>query len=229
MTQIQTDASLNPGDSGGPLLNRSGNVIGINTSKYVGSGIEGLGFAVSIAELADNLTEMKSGGLICQPFPEPAEGSVYRQNIYGYYLTIPSGSGLVNRPDVGGLVSFGIEQETGLPITSNFTTTAGAFFYPPVARGTHTLNSFVDLYSDLRDSATIFSRRVVCAPQASGAKFALEVEAAIIDELTEYRERWLAFFVGSDGYFIEQFSWPSQWDLHQGNIDQLAHSFRFEP
>jgi len=43
---LQTDLAVNPGNSGGPLLNSQGEVIGIVQSKLVGKGIEGLGFAV---------------------------------------------------------------------------------------------------------------------------------------------------------------------------------------
>jgi S1-C subfamily serine protease len=52
---IQTDAAINPGNSGGPLLNRRGEVIGIVTEKLVSRGVEGLGFALPIADSLQRL------------------------------------------------------------------------------------------------------------------------------------------------------------------------------
>ena len=48
---IQTDASLNPGNSGGPLLNSAGEVIGINTLKLERSSVSGINFALSATDL----------------------------------------------------------------------------------------------------------------------------------------------------------------------------------
>ena len=62
MTLIQTNAALNSGNSGGPLLNCYGQVVGINTMKigdYMSSaGVEGLGFAIpstTVKEIVDQL------------------------------------------------------------------------------------------------------------------------------------------------------------------------------
>lgn len=49
MTLLQTDAAINPGNSGGALLNAKGEVIGINTVKYVDSTVEGMGYAIPIS------------------------------------------------------------------------------------------------------------------------------------------------------------------------------------
>jgi S1-C subfamily serine protease len=51
VTYIQIDAAVNQGNSGGPLLNKVGHVIGINTSKHSQPGVERLGFAISINDV----------------------------------------------------------------------------------------------------------------------------------------------------------------------------------
>jgi serine protease Do len=49
---IQADATINHGNSGGPLLNRSGEVAGINTLAFAATGTPGLNFALAASELA---------------------------------------------------------------------------------------------------------------------------------------------------------------------------------
>ncbi|MCH8164133.1 MAG: trypsin-like peptidase domain-containing protein [Planctomycetes bacterium] len=51
VTLIQTDAAVNPGSSGGPLINLHGQVVGMVSSKIVGNRIEGIGFAVAIRDV----------------------------------------------------------------------------------------------------------------------------------------------------------------------------------
>lgn len=53
---IQTDAALSPGNSGGPLINLSGDVIGINSLKISGFSVEGMGFAVAINDVKHHVS-----------------------------------------------------------------------------------------------------------------------------------------------------------------------------
>ena len=68
MTLIQTNAALNSGNSGGPLLNCYGQVIGINTMKigdYVNSaGVEGLGFAIPSTTVKDIVDQLITNGYV---------------------------------------------------------------------------------------------------------------------------------------------------------------------
>ena len=58
---IQTDSAVNPGNSGGPLFNLQGEVIGIVTAKFVGEDIEGIGFAVSANSILNTLERVLAG------------------------------------------------------------------------------------------------------------------------------------------------------------------------
>ena len=59
VSYIQTDAALNPGNSGGPLLNLKGEVVGMNTSGR--DDADGIGFAIKFDVLASRATVMKRG------------------------------------------------------------------------------------------------------------------------------------------------------------------------
>ena len=64
MTYIQTDAAVNPGNSGGPLVNLYGQVVGINSSKIVTEHYEGMGFAIPVSKAKDIIDQLLSGGYV---------------------------------------------------------------------------------------------------------------------------------------------------------------------
>jgi len=63
---IQTDAAINEGNSGGPLLNLKGEVVGVNTATV--SGAQSIGFAIPINKAKKDIEQVKTGGKIVYPF-----------------------------------------------------------------------------------------------------------------------------------------------------------------
>ncbi|MBP5167529.1 MAG: trypsin-like peptidase domain-containing protein [Oscillospiraceae bacterium] len=61
---FQVDAAINSGNSGGPIYNSRGEVIGMATAKYSRTGIEGLGFAIPISEAAEYATQIIKYGYV---------------------------------------------------------------------------------------------------------------------------------------------------------------------
>ncbi len=69
INMLQTDAAINSGNSGGPLFNMMGEVVGITTAKYSGtteSGavIEGIGFAIPVDDVYDLLSDLMNYGYV---------------------------------------------------------------------------------------------------------------------------------------------------------------------
>jgi serine protease Do len=65
---LQTDAAINQGNSGGPLFNADGEVIGINTVKIISTGVEGMGYSIPINDAKDILGTLRDDGVIAKPF-----------------------------------------------------------------------------------------------------------------------------------------------------------------
>lgn len=67
-TLIQTDAAINSGNSGGALVNSEGKVVGINTLKLSGTGIEGMGFAIPINSTTDISSQLIQYSKVKRPY-----------------------------------------------------------------------------------------------------------------------------------------------------------------
>ena len=106
MTLIQTDAAINSGNSGGPLINKYGQVIGINSSKMSSSygsseaSIEGIGFAIpsnEVSAIVDDIMEYgyvtgkPQLGITCQDVTETVS-QMYNMPVGVYVTSVTEGS-----------------------------------------------------------------------------------------------------------------------------------------
>jgi len=94
MTLIQTNAALNSGNSGGPLINCYGQVIGINTMKIGAftdsAGVEGLGFAIPSATVKDIVDQLITQGYVSGRPTLGLTGETL-STFYQHYYRLPAG------------------------------------------------------------------------------------------------------------------------------------------
>jgi len=86
---IQTDAAINSGNSGGALVNAEGKVIGINTLKLSGSGIEGMGFAIPINDTIEIYKQLIKHGKVLRPYI--GIGGIDLDKASAEYYNLPTG------------------------------------------------------------------------------------------------------------------------------------------
>ncbi|MBS1515918.1 MAG: trypsin-like peptidase domain-containing protein [Bacteroidetes bacterium] len=103
---IQTDASINSGNSGGPLVNADGDVIGMNTIIYTGgngsNGSIGVGFAISINRVKKIMEELKANGKIDRSFNVGFNIQGIDERIAKYYNLEDTKGVIVNQVARGG-------------------------------------------------------------------------------------------------------------------------------
>ncbi len=64
INMFQIDAAVNSGNSGGPVYNSDGKVIGIVSAKYASTGVEGLGFAIPMNDAVDIVSQLIENGYV---------------------------------------------------------------------------------------------------------------------------------------------------------------------
>ena len=103
MEVLQTDTAINSGNSGGPLCNSNGEVIGVTNMKLASSSIEGMGFAIPIETAIKNANTLIQGKEIIRPYIgvsiAEARKSYYSTETYVYIGSVEKDS----PADKGGL------------------------------------------------------------------------------------------------------------------------------
>ncbi len=101
---LQTDAAINSGNSGGPLFNMYGQVVGITTAKYSGTttsgaSIEGIGFAIPIDDVYGMIQDFKNYGYITGGYlgvmvssMDPDVAELYSLPVGAYVRSVTAGS-----------------------------------------------------------------------------------------------------------------------------------------
>ncbi len=138
-TMLQTDAAINSGNSGGPLFNMKGEVVGITTAKYSGTSssgatIEGIGFAIPIDDLKKSLDELRTKGYISSAYLGIRGMDVSEEAVLTYGL--PRGAYVDSVESGTGAAEAGIEAKDII-----------------IAMGSQKVTSFSDLARILRGYA----------------------------------------------------------------------------
>lgn len=103
MSLLQTTAALNAGNSGGPLVNRYGQVVGINARKIgvntTASGVEGIGFAIPMTTVKNVVEQLATIGYVAGRPDLGLEGQMLSA-FYQHYYRLPSGM-MITQVDSG--------------------------------------------------------------------------------------------------------------------------------
>lgn len=96
INMFQIDAAVNSGNSGGPVYNAAGEVIGIVTAKYASTGVEGLGFAIPINDAARIASDLITNGYVTgrayMGILIKDTYNSYQGRIYSSYSNLPQGA-----------------------------------------------------------------------------------------------------------------------------------------
>ncbi len=109
---IQTDAAINSGNSGGPLVNAAGEVIGINTA--TSSGADGIGFAIPISSVTGMLRNIIENNSADRAYIGVTYINITPDLAVTYDLPVTSGAYLFNNQNTSAIIKDGPADQAGL-------------------------------------------------------------------------------------------------------------------
>ena len=109
---IQTDAAINSGNSGGPLVNAAGEVIGINTA--TSSSAQNMGFAIPISSVKGMLTQLKETGKASRAYVGVYSIEITPEVMKTYNLPVSEGVYLYNSSAYSAVISGSPAEKAGL-------------------------------------------------------------------------------------------------------------------
>ena len=233
---LQVDSAINPGDSGGPLLTRDGDIAAIATAKLVGTAIEGVGYG-SIVPDAVTIAAMIEGDTVCQLAPElvnlETKTVTYRQNVWGWYVQKPNLYSTVNDRNAGEYTLFYLGGEYSYPTNVRSRWPIDIWVYNPYTKGRYPSAEslatawFASFDGDFYDIRMIRSLREVCR----GDEIAWELDYTLVRTRSgEWVERNRIMIVdgGSLWYILRVAAWPERFDFRQNETDTFLYTFRFD-
>ena len=114
---IQTDAAINRGNSGGPLLDAHGRVLGINSQIRSSSGSgSGVGFAVSVNTIKRSVEQLRAHGKVDYAFLGVSTQDVYPQLGEHFHLGVARGAWVHDVSGGGPADKAGIRGGSGRPV-----------------------------------------------------------------------------------------------------------------
>lgn len=137
MNMIQTDVAINSGNSGGPLFNMYGEVVGITTAKFSGNSssgasIEGIGFAIPIDDVTGMIEDLKTHGYVTGAYLGVMVKDV---DSNAQYYGLPAGAYVESASEGGAAEKGGI-------LTGDIITEVGGFAVTSVSDLTRVLRKF---------------------------------------------------------------------------------------
>jgi len=139
---FQTDAAINEGNSGGPLVNLNGQVIGINTA--IASGSQNIGFTIPINDVTGLIKQVESTGKLVRPYLGVRYVPLTPDVASQYNLSVDSGAFVIPSTDASGpSIIAGSPADTAGLQESDVITQVGSTKIDQ----THSITSVIDQHS----------------------------------------------------------------------------------